>query len=117
MHEEPAIHEYNDMKLSNGRHEYSANTYPIHHRFAALGTVLHLLIVAIKHVACLLDEVPTVRHDELVLDHVEGGVLTKILPRIELIKYAFVVLAAGLIGAGDGAEPYQIPRVDEAHVL
>jgi hypothetical protein len=48
---------------------------------------------------------------------VDGGVLTEILPLIELIKDAFVVIAAEFIGAGDGAEADQFPRVGEARVL
>jgi hypothetical protein len=46
------MHEYNDMnKLSNGRHDYDANACPIHHRFATLSVIVHLLIEAMKHVA------------------------------------------------------------------
>jgi hypothetical protein len=77
-------------------------TYPIHHHFAAHMPVLHLLIAAMQLVAHRLDDVPMVRHSGLVPDHVDGSVVTKILPLIELIIDAFVVLANGLIGASAG---------------
>jgi hypothetical protein len=64
-----------------------------------------------------VDYVPTVREGTLIPDHVDGGVITIILPLIELIKEALVVLAGGLIGVSYGAEAHYLKRVDEALIL
>jgi hypothetical protein len=64
-----------------------------------------------------LDQVPTVREGALVPVHLYGGVITIVLLLVETIEDALVILASGLVCAGDGAKAHLLPRLDEAFIL
>jgi hypothetical protein len=58
-----------------------------------------------------------VRESALVPVHLHGGVIIVVLFLVETIENALVVLAPGLVCAGDGAKTHLLPRLDEAFIL